>query len=139
MKQQSLSRSSRVDATIDMTPLIDVVFQLLIFLMVSSQFTKPDKQVELPSGHSSTETVAVSSKKHLVTITPENELIFNGDELTVDMFEDALQKTLADSQVKRLEVRGDTQSNLGTFIQVVETAKASGIESLSYHKKVSSE
>ena len=33
-------RKGRIDASIDLTPLIDVVFQLLIFLMVASNFAK---------------------------------------------------------------------------------------------------
>jgi len=131
-----LPARKKIDAGIDMTPLIDVVFQLLIFLMVSSQFVKPDKQVELPAGHSETEVVLDKpQKKHLVTITSDNELILNGEEITVDEFESTFGKVLETSEIKRLELRGDVESSLGTFISIVETAKALGIESLSYHKK----
>lgn len=131
----------RIDAGIDMTPLIDVVFQLLIFLMVSSQFVKQDREVELPAGAASSEEISpqAEEKSHMVTITAENELILNGVEKTVEEFESAMAETLKHSEIKRLEIRGDTASNLGTFIKILETAKAVGVESLSYHKKAEEE
>ncbi len=130
-----IQRRKKIDAGIDMTPLIDVVFQLLIFLMVSSHFIKPDKKVDLPAGASQTETHSQETKKHLVTITAENALILDGIDMSVDGFEPALKKLLSESETRRLEIRGDTASNLGTFITVLETAKALGVEGLSYHKK----
>lgn len=136
-----IKERKRIDAGIDMTPLIDVVFQLLIFLMVSSQFIKPDPEVELPAGASSSEEVSLKAeeKSHMVTITADNELIFNGVEKTVEEFKGAMAEALNNSEIKRLEIRGDTASHLGTFIQILETAQALGVESLSYHKKAEEE
>lgn len=131
----------KIDAGIDMTPLIDVVFQLLIFLMVSSQFVKPDREVELPAGAESAEEVPLTEEKksHMVTITAENELILNSEEISVEQFAEKMKETLENSEIKRLEIRGDTASNLGTFIEILETAKLIGVESVSYHKKPSTD
>ena len=136
---QFIQRRKKINAEIDMTPLIDVVFQLLIFLMVSSHFVKPDKKVDLPAGSSKTETHSQETKKHLVTITAENALILNGIDMSLEEFEPALKDLLAAGETKKLEIRGDTASNLGTFISVLETAKALGVEGLSYHKRVTEE
>lgn len=136
-----LPARKKINAGIDMTPLIDVVFQLLIFLMVSSQFVKPARQVELPTGNSSQDTAQATAgrKSHMVTISAENDLILNGVELSVAEFESAMRDTLAHSGTDRLEIRGDTDSNLGTFITILETAQALGVETISYHKKVERE
>lgn len=125
----------KVDAGIDMTPLIDVVFQLLIFLMVSSHFSKPDKFVDLPTGQTKAQEVDTKIKKHTLTITAENILSLNGSEISIDQFDKVLKKTISDTQITRLEIRGDKSSNLGSFIDVIEKAKKAGIKSLSYHKK----
>ena len=50
MTEGPIQRRRRIDVSFDLTPLIDVVFQLLIFLMISSQFKKPEAVVELPIG-----------------------------------------------------------------------------------------
>lgn len=41
-------RSSSAELGIDMTPMIDVVFQLIIFFLVSSHLVKQETQVQLP-------------------------------------------------------------------------------------------
>ena len=66
----ALVRTRRIDAGIDMTPLIDVVFQLLIFLMVSSQFIKPDQRVELPIGPLASAPVDQEFETLTLTIQP---------------------------------------------------------------------
>ena len=133
--KETLPIRKKINAGIDMTPLIDVVFQLLIFLMVSSQFIKPDKQVELPSGAQEASEVEQQLEKHLLTITSENEIIFNGNDTTLGDFSAELKKAMAETKVKRLEIRGDKSSNLGMFIDIIEKAKVAGIEGLSYHKQ----
>lgn len=134
--KEILPTRKRINAGIDMTPLIDVVFQLLIFLMVSSQFIKPEKQVELPSGAQEATEVEQQAEKHLLTITSEDEIIFNGEETTLDDFSALLKKAMTEKNVKRLEIRGDKNSDLGTFIDIIEKAKVAGVEGLSYHKQV---
>ncbi len=133
--KETLPMRKKINAGIDMTPLIDVVFQLLIFLMVSSQFIKPDKQVELPSGAQEASEVEQQLEKHLLTITSENEIIFNGNDTTLGDFSAVLKKAMGETKVKRLEIRGDKSSNLGMFIDIIEKAKVAGIEGLSYHKQ----
>ncbi len=118
-----------------MTPLIDVVFQLLIFLMVSSHFTKPDVQVDLPSGKGEAVKVDAVLEKHVLVISPENMTTLNGESVTQESFEKALAGEILQSGVKRLEIRGDKTSELGTFIDLIEKAKAAGVTSLGYHKK----
>ena len=130
-----LPERRKIDASIDMTPLIDVVFQLLIFLMVSSKFIKPDVQVDLPSGKGEAVQVDTKVDRHVLSISPENTITLNGAEISLENFENALAAAITEAGVKRLEIRGDTTSELGTFIDLIEKAKLAGIESLSYHKK----
>lgn len=134
-----ITNRRKIEAGIDMTPLIDVVFQLLIFLMVSSHFTKTDEQVELPTGQGEAIEVDQKIEKHLLSITSENVIILNGQEVRAEDFELKLVEEIKKTQVKRLEIRGDTSSQLGSFIDIIEKAKRAGIESMSYHKKASIE
>ena len=46
-------RKRRVSVTIDMTPMVDIAFLLLIFYMATTQFKPPEaRAVELPQSHS---------------------------------------------------------------------------------------
>lgn len=130
-----IQRTKRVNAEIDMTPLIDVVFQLLIFLMVSSQFTKPEEKVNLPTGTAATETIKKSKKTHTLTITADHQVFLGEIPIQVGNISEKLSTLIAQLQIKSLEIRGDKTSELGIFIEIIETAKSSGVVDLSYHKK----
>ena len=130
-----ITRKSRIDAGIDMTPLIDVVFQLLIFLMVSSQFIKPDHRVELPIGPLASATVSQDDESLTLTILPDNSLLLEDSPVTLENLGSSLHDIIAHTEITALEIRADRISDVGIFITVIETAKENGITNLGYQKK----
>ncbi len=72
----------RVSIKIDMTPMVDIAFLLLIFYMATTQFKPPEaKAVELPSSHSMIELPA----KDVINIT-----VTKYDSIYVDFVEKAI-------------------------------------------------
>ncbi|MDB4259896.1 biopolymer transporter ExbD [Akkermansiaceae bacterium] len=130
-----ITRKSRIDAGIDMTPLIDVVFQLLIFLMVSSQFIKPDHRVELPIGPLASAAVSQDDESLTLTILPDNSLLLEDSPVTLENLGSSLHDIIAHTEITALEIRADRISDVGIFITVIETAKENGITNLGYQKK----
>ena len=52
----AIKKKRRVNITIDMTPMVDIAFLLLIFYMATTQFKPPEaRAVELPDSHSQIE------------------------------------------------------------------------------------
>ncbi|MDB4562199.1 biopolymer transporter ExbD, partial [Akkermansiaceae bacterium] len=121
-----ITRKSRIDAGIDMTPLIDVVFQLLIFLMVSSQFIKPDHRVELPIGPLASAAVSQDDESLTLTILPDNSLLLEDSPVTLENLGSSLHDIIAHTEITALEIRADRISDVGIFITVIETAKENG-------------
>ncbi len=134
-----ITRKSRIDAGIDMTPLIDVVFQLLIFLMVSSQFIKPDHRVELPIGPLASAAVSQDDESLTLTILPDNSLLLEDSPVTLENLGSSLHDIIAHTEITALEIRADRISDVGIFITVIETAKENGITNLGYQKKANEE
>ncbi|MDB4271268.1 biopolymer transporter ExbD [Akkermansiaceae bacterium] len=130
-----ITRKSRIDAGIDMTPLIDVVFQLLIFLMVSSQFIKPDHRVELPIGPLASAAVSQDDESLTLTILPDNSLLLEDSPVTLENLGSSLHDIIAHTEITALEIRADRISDVGIFITVIETATENGITNLGYQKK----
>ena len=62
------SRSPQEEVTINLTPLIDIVFLLLIFFMLTSPTTLQSKQVELPTA----KTAEKNSKQFLIMTIDKN-------------------------------------------------------------------
>ena len=63
-----IKKKRRLSIRIDMTPMVDIAFLLLIFYMATTQFKPPEqKSVTLPSSHSMIE--LPSKDKIIVTVT----------------------------------------------------------------------
>jgi biopolymer transport protein ExbD len=130
-----ITRKRRIDAGIDMTPLIDVVFQLLIFLMVSSQFIKPDRQVELPAGPMESAPGNPDDPHLVLVITAENVILLEGEETSKEELGDKLRDAIKHSDIDSLVIRSDQSAQVGTLLPVIEIARESGIMNLAYDKK----
>ncbi len=69
----SIKKKRRIAIRIDMTPMVDIAFLLLIFYMATTQFKPPEqKAVTLPSSHSQIE--LPSKDKIIVTVTPDDSI-----------------------------------------------------------------
>lgn len=64
------------DISIDLTPLIDVVFMLLIFFIMTATFSKPVIDVILPSSKTA-EKVEQVTKEVAVSVTSKGEIYYN--------------------------------------------------------------
>lgn len=73
---------------VDLTPLIDVVFQLVVFFMVSSVFnTSPGIELELPES-SSTTSVAITEM--IITVENRDTVYLNQKAYTMETLSDAV-------------------------------------------------
>ncbi len=135
-----IERRKAISANLDLTPLIDIVFQLIIFLLVASNFTqvkealvelpKSEKQENLKEQVSSPVVTLVIHKDNKLQLLP-SDLVFKLEEL-----ETQLQQNIQQSKEKRLEIRGDKESNLATFVKVMEAANEYGFKSVGLFKMV---
>ncbi len=75
----------------DMTPLIDVVFILLIFFIVTSVFKKEELALLLNLPDSQAQTLEVE-KEHITIELSKEKLALKGKEVTLDILEEELKK-----------------------------------------------
>lgn len=130
-----VSRKRRIDSSIDLTPLIDVVFQLLIFLMVSSQFTRPEAVVDLPKAPGDAAPTSRAVEKISLVIQADSTVLVNGSEVELASLGREIRKLVDEQGITRAEIRGDQVAHYGVFVEVMETARTSGVESLGIVKQ----
>ena len=118
------TRPKRLTTSIDMAPLIDVVFLLLIFFMLTSSFTLPSLQVKLPTAHGQSDT---SPEVILVSVDAKGSITLQGSPVSVSQFDQKLQ-ALSQGQVDRkIHFRGDQRMNYGLFVELMDRARQIGI------------
>ncbi|WP_456375286.1 ExbD/TolR family protein [Thiolapillus sp.] len=128
------SRRSR-NVLVDMTPLIDVVFLLLIFFMVSTTFDKQTEiKVDLPEASNQTE--ENSKPEHVaISIDAKGHFYLNDQELvTHDLatLKRALGKATAGKDDLPIVVTSDKQAPFQAVMTVMDAAGQLGLSRLSF-------
>ncbi|WP_293646911.1 ExbD/TolR family protein [Thiolapillus sp.] len=128
------SRRSR-NVLVDMTPLIDVVFLLLIFFMVSTTFDKQTQlKVDLPEASAQAEENQ-DQKTIAITIDAKGQFYLDDQELVthdVDTLKRALQKAAADRTDIPVTVTSDKQAPFQAVMMVMDAAGQLGLSHLSF-------
>ena len=86
-----MRKRSRESLTPDLTPLIDVVFLLLIFFMVSTVFKKEELALLLNLPTSSSEDVKESKKEVINIELSKTEIAYNGKKFSIESLEKELK------------------------------------------------
>jgi biopolymer transport protein ExbD len=129
----NIPRRRRKPVSIDMSPLIDCIFQLLIFFMLSSTFLTPAIKLTLPSA-AAVENVA--DQFVMVTLAPENETFVNKEPVTADQLETKIRTALASAKEKVVTIRGDGKMPYERFVRTLEAARKAGAENVNVSHQV---
>lgn len=116
-------RTEVVKGQLDIAPLIDVVFLLLIFFMLTSNFViQPGIKVSLPRAITSE---VMSGENFVVTVTGQDLLFLNDKPITINELVAELKE--AASENKSLLLKADTGSSLGRVVEIWDLCRELGI------------
>ena len=108
MRIPSFSKGGEVG--FNMTPMIDVVFQLIIFFLVSSHLAKQEVQYKLPLPEAKSGIQEKPSEKPRLTVNvlADGTLLFAGRQVTADELQAHLAERLKDlGKDVEIRIRGD--------------------------------
>ncbi|MFP4473562.1 MAG: ExbD/TolR family protein [Candidatus Omnitrophota bacterium] len=110
---------------IDMAPLIDVIFQLLIFFMLSSSFTfQSGIHVKLPRAVTSD---ALKEQNLSIMITGEDVVYLNGRVVTMKELKQGLTEMEGKKDVPVL-IRADRRASMGRIVDVWDLCRELKVE-----------
>jgi len=112
---------------LDLTPLIDVVFLLLIFFMVSTTFIHEPGGIKVDLPHSDTQEFIRESGEVVIEITEEGGLYV--DEVPVDeeALRAALRRTMRADPESVVIIKADRGVEHGRVVQVMDWSKRAGL------------
>ncbi|MFN4291580.1 MAG: ExbD/TolR family protein [Permianibacter sp.] len=118
------------DAEIDMTPMLDIVFIMLIFFIVTTSFVREaGLDIQRPSGQAATTTKVKANV--LITINSTGQIILNDREIDVRAVRANVEKTLAEAPDASVIVQAHKDSDTDILISVVDAAKEAGVDKVS--------
>ena len=113
---------------IEIAPLVDIIFLLLIFFMLSSNFIKPMIKMELPKALFEEKLEKVDL---VITVTGENEIYVNKDRVEIEGLKETLVEKMASLGKYDVIFRGDKHIGYDMFVEILDIAKSAGAISFS--------
>ncbi|MEA3222515.1 MAG: biopolymer transporter ExbD [Thermodesulfobacteriota bacterium] len=118
-------------ARIEMVPLIDIAFLLLVFFiyaMLSMTVYKGFK-VELPEASAA----RIDKIEHIsITITKDNEIYLDKEQVTLNSLLDGISECMGRKDDIQVAISGDIHADLGVAISVLDLLRRSGIKDISF-------
>jgi len=116
-------RSKKPQLSLDMAPLIDIVFQLLIFFMLTSSFLNPALRLDLPKA---VQTQVREREIHIISVDKEGQIFINNRSVKMEAFQSALSRELEKDPKKSIHIRGDQEMPYKYFVSIMDMARQAG-------------
>ena len=127
-------RPRKEDARIEITPLVDMVFLLLTFFMLSTTFiVTPGIKVNLP--RASAEKVTREKKEVRLVISKDNKIFLEKTLVTLQQLQRKLAGVAQKNPQTLVVIQADAGALHGTVVEVMDTAKTSGLNRLAIATK----
>lgn len=129
MGQQRMSRKSRREhLSPELTPLIDVVFLLLIFFMVSSVFKKEELALLLNLPKSQEGKGDQTTKKFVTLELSENEIAYENEKLSLEALAEKLPNV---AKVTLINLRVDGTVKYDRLVKILDLLQKNKLENVS--------
>ena len=121
------SKRASIRSNVDMTPMIDIVFQLILFFLVSTTFAiLPGIKLKLPSSRTSEGT---SYQGITITADADGLLFFNEKEVAIDeLGHELVMYDTGDVKKDQFPVslEADSEVTNGTIVKIFDVIRESG-------------
>ncbi|MGC9327339.1 MAG: ExbD/TolR family protein [Candidatus Hinthialibacter sp.] len=128
-----LSRSMQEEPVIPMTPMIDIVFLLLIFFITTSVFARLENELSItvPTAES-----ASTPKRNLgeliINLRSDGTLVINQRQVTLDQLRLLLARIAKQYPDQSVIIRGDRRADLENAIGILDVCAKSGVWNVSF-------
>ncbi|MDP5032514.1 MAG: biopolymer transporter ExbD [Paraglaciecola sp.] len=127
-----MSRKVRVeeeDAAIDMTPMLDIVFIMLIFFIVTTVFVK-EAGIEVNKPGAS-QAVMPKNANIFIAVTENGDVWIDKRQVDIDSVRANLERLMAEQPSDVLIIQADKNADYGVVIEVMDQIKSAGIDRIS--------
>lgn len=123
-------KRGQVLAVLSMTPLIDVVFLLLIFFLVASRMSQEDRELDVPlPSAANAMPMTAEPQEMIVNIDSAGTLVVNNQTLNLDQFDQLLAQSLTDNPLgQTVLIRADRRVPLQTPVDVMDICLKRGAD-----------
>ncbi|MGD2108226.1 MAG: biopolymer transporter ExbD [Phycisphaerae bacterium] len=124
---QANNREARVP--IELTPMIDMVFLLLIFFLVATTFhqTEREMQIALPFASSSAP-ISAMLQELVINVDLDGNIFVGGRQLQTDELQTTVSDAVRANPEQKVTVRGDRRTAYSNVVTVLDICKGAGVQ-----------
>jgi biopolymer transport protein ExbD len=129
MRRRRHSEEMSAEADINITPLLDIVFIMLIFFVVTTSFVREAGiEVNRPTAQTA------ERKEHasiLIAIAPNGEIWIDQRAVDIRSVRAAIERLRAENPEGTVVIQGDREAQIGLLVQVMDQVRKAGVSNVS--------
>lgn len=131
MARRSIYDELDEETTIDLSPMIDCIFILLIFFIVTTVFVE-EKGLQAAKPDAAAAVSLEDSETVTLRITAENKILFEGKQIAIGEVDRKVRARAGDGETP-VVIEAHEKSDHGVFVAVWDAARRGGAEQLSFN------
>tara|TARA_A100001037_G_scaffold281214_1_gene284666 strand:- start:220 stop:624 length:405 start_codon:yes stop_codon:yes gene_type:complete len=120
---------------INVAPLIDIVFLLLIFFMLASEFTD-FKTIDLVSPIESNTNIEITKLPIIINLSETGTIHVNSETIEKNNLSNFLKTTLTENSSKKVVINTDENTKINLLIDIIDIVRDLGIDKIALVTKV---
>ncbi|MFT4513840.1 MAG: biopolymer transport protein ExbD [Planctomycetota bacterium] len=120
------------DGGINMMPLVDVVFLLLIFFLAATTFATEEVELDLRLPEAKSGEAGKANKQLIINVSQDGTLTVSGRAVTMEALRQKLVAAVARNKDQAVLVRGDKAAQFGVGLQVLDTCRLAKIKKVDF-------
>tara|TARA_B100001173_G_C15833597_1_gene481557 strand:+ start:221 stop:658 length:438 start_codon:yes stop_codon:yes gene_type:complete len=131
MRPKYQSRRLNIESEVNILPLIDVLFAILLFFMLSSMVLTKKNQiaVQRPT-NARAENIGKAKKTITITLLNDRKLYLEEDEIRTSNLSRRLKRLSQDSSIDQVLIDADKACVYGEVMEILDIVKAAGLNSI---------
>lgn len=114
--------------SVDLTPIIDMVFNLLIFFLIASSFQQVEKELKIALPQASAAgPLSTALREIIVNVAADGRVIVAGRTLSLDDLGAMVKNAVAANPGQKVSIRGDRSASYGDVARVLDVCKGAGV------------
>ena len=123
------ARQTGSDIAIDLTPVIDMVFNLLIFFLVATSFHQTEREMKIALPQTSAAgTISAMLNEIVVNIAAEGQMVVSARAITAEDLRTLVKEAVAVNPEQKVTVRGDRTTAYANVVAVLDICRGSGVQ-----------
>ena len=115
--------------SVEMTPLIDMVFLLLVFFLVATTFHQTEREMQIALPHASfTGPISTALREIIINVDSDGEIIVSGRTIEPDDLRAMIERAVEANPDQKVTLRGDRTTAYANIVRVLDICKGAGVQ-----------